>query len=81
MTAIQLRAELFREMNPLLDNEASMIKVIAFVKGLVKAQQKDVSITTRAGWAAAAKEAHSNGDDKLMVADVLEDETMEDWQW
>jgi len=35
MTAIQLRAELFREMSPLLDSEAAMEKVIAFVKGLV----------------------------------------------
>ena len=40
MTAIQLRAELFREMSPLLDSEAAMTKVIAFVKGLVIAQNK-----------------------------------------
>jgi hypothetical protein len=31
MTAIQLRAELFREMNPLLDSEVAMTKVIAFL--------------------------------------------------
>lgn len=37
MSAIQLRAELFREMNPLLDNESSMEKVIFFVRGLVNA--------------------------------------------
>ena len=30
MTAIELRAELFREMSPLLDSEAAMTKVIAF---------------------------------------------------
>ena len=36
MTAIQLRAELFREMSPLLDNESAMTKVIAFVKRCFK---------------------------------------------
>lgn len=39
MTAIQLRAELFREMSPLLDNESAMEKVILFVRGLVQAQK------------------------------------------
>lgn len=34
MTAIQLRAELFREMSPLLDSEQAMQKVIAFVRSL-----------------------------------------------
>lgn len=81
MTTIQLRAELFREMNPLLDNESAMTKVIAFVKSLVNAQKKDAGIPIRDGWAAAAKQAHIDGEDKLMVADVFEEETMEDWKW
>jgi len=81
MTAIQLRAELFREMNPLLDSEAALTKVLAFVKGLVVAQKKESGITSRAGWADAAKQAHADGEDKLMAADVFEDETMEDWKW
>ena len=82
MDAIQLRAELFREMNPLLDSEVAMTKVIMFVKGLVNAQKKEAGITIRKGWAAAAaKKAHANGEDKLLVADVFEDETTEDWQW
>ena len=34
---------------------------------------------TRAGWAAAAQQAHADGEDKLTIADVFEDETMEDW--
>ena len=67
MTAIQLRAELFREMSPLLDNESAMTKVIAFVKGLVIAQKKEAGIAPREGWAAAAKQAHADGEDKLMV--------------
>ena len=35
MTTVQLRAELFREMNPLLDNETALQKILAFVKSLV----------------------------------------------
>ena len=34
MTAVQLRAELFREMSPLLDNETAMMKVLAFIRSL-----------------------------------------------
>ena len=34
MTAIQLRAELFREMNPMLENEAMLSKMLAFVNML-----------------------------------------------
>ncbi len=34
MTAIQLRAELFREMNPMLENEAMLTKMLAFVRSL-----------------------------------------------
>ena len=67
-------------MNPLLDNESAMTKVIAFVKDLVLAQKKEAGIAPRDGWAAAAKQAHAEGEDNLMVADVFEDETMEDWK-
>ncbi|MBO5614073.1 MAG: hypothetical protein J5905_06165 [Prevotella sp.] len=35
----------------------------------------------REGWAAAAKQAHKDGQDKLMADDILEDETLEDWEW
>ena len=34
MTAIQLRAELFREVSPLLDSETAMLKVLAFIRSL-----------------------------------------------
>ncbi len=34
MAAIQLRAELFREMSPLLDNESAMVKLIKYVRKL-----------------------------------------------
>ena len=40
MTAIELRAELFREMSPLLDNESAMTKMLAFVRSLVPAKKR-----------------------------------------
>ena len=46
------------------------------------AASKDVrSMTPRVGWEAAAKQAHADGEDRLMVADVFDDETMGDWTW
>lgn len=47
MTAIQLRAELFREMNPLLDSETALEKLLAFVKSLTPAKKAK----EEAGWA------------------------------
>ena len=38
-------------------------------------------IGSRSGWAAAAQQAHLDGEDRLMANDVFEDETMEDWKW
>ena len=81
MTAVQLRAELFREMSPLLDNETAMMKMLAFLKGLVVVQTKQVTKAPRDGWAAAAKQAHADGEDKLMMDEVFAEETMEGWQW
>ena len=47
MTTIQLRAELFREMNPLLDSESALEKMLAFVRTLVPAKKAKAE----AGWA------------------------------
>jgi hypothetical protein len=47
MTAIQLRAELFREMSPLLDSETAMEEMLAFVRTLVREKKAK----TEAGWA------------------------------
>ena len=33
----------------------------------------------RKGWEKAFKQMHDNGDDKLFVADVFEDENFEEW--
>ena len=57
---------------------AAMEKVIAFVKGLVIAQKKEAGLAPRDGWATAAMQAHADGEDTLMAADVFEDEKMED---
>lgn len=34
----------------------------------------------RKGWDAQFKEMHANGDDQLLIDDVFEDESLEDWQ-
>ena len=77
MTAVQLRAELFREMSPLLDNETAMMKMIAFLKKLGIVQTKQATPAPRDGWAAAAKQAHADGQDKLMMDEVFADETLD----
>ena len=47
MTAIQLRAELFREMNPMLENEAMLSKMLDFVKKLFAEQQAEMKVTDK----------------------------------
>ena len=47
MTTLQLRAELFREMNPLLDNETAMQKILAFVKSLVPTKKAKTEATEK----------------------------------
>ena len=34
----------------------------------------------RKGWEKSFKQMHANGDDKLMIDDVFEDETFEEWK-
>ena len=34
----------------------------------------------RKGWEKAFKKMHDNGDDKLLMPDVFEDENMEEWK-
>jgi len=47
MTTVQLRAELFREMNPLLDNETALQKILAFVKSLVPVKKSQATPTEK----------------------------------
>jgi hypothetical protein len=41
MTAIQLRAELFREMSPLLDSEIAMKKMLSYIRTLAPAKKME----------------------------------------
>lgn len=47
MTVIQLRAELFREMNPMLENEAMLSKMLTFVRSLFANQQAEMEKSTK----------------------------------
>ena len=46
MTAVQLRAELFREINPLLDSEAALKELIKYVQKLA-AKKEDPTLMTK----------------------------------
>ena len=84
MTAIQLRAELLRELNPIFDNEVAMQKALIALRDIRKVVFTEMPVTkpaVRNGWSAAARKAHKQGDDKMIAADVFEDDKMEDWQW
>lgn len=56
MTAIQLRAELFKEMNPLLDSEAALEKLLKYVKKLA-AKKQDPTLMTKEEFFARVDEA------------------------
>lgn len=84
MTTMQLRAELLRELNPIFESEVAMKKALLALRDIrkmifteVPASKKDV----RQGWSAAACEAHKAGNDRLLDADVFEDDKVEDWSW
>lgn len=73
MTAIELRAELFREMSPLLDNESAMTKMLAFVKSLVPAKK----VKSESDWAnrfvGAWKDSRSAEE---IISDIRESRTV-----
>ena len=46
-------------------------------KGRIILKPKSVP---RKGWEKSFKQMHANGDDKLMIDDVFEDETFEEWK-
>ena len=84
MTAIQLRAELLRELNPIFDSEVAMQKALTALRDIRRAVFVDMysdKAKARQGWATAAQQAHENSDDQLVAADVFEDDKVEDWQW
>jgi len=59
-----------------------------FIENEINIEVKDNTIVIspvdsqkRKGWAAAFKEMAKNGDDKLVIPDVFEDENLDDWTW
>ena len=50
METVQLRAELFREMNPLLDSNVMLSKMLAFVRSLFAAQQLEQEAAQEKGY-------------------------------
>ena len=84
MTALRLRAELLRELNPIFDNEVAMQKALTALRDIRRMVLTEVPVTkatARKGWSAAARKAHKKGDDQLIAADIFEDDNLEDWQW
>ena len=56
MTTLQLREELFREMNPLLDSEKALTKILKYIKKLT-AKESDSSLMTKEEFFANVDEA------------------------
>ncbi len=55
-----------------MDNEAKFI--VIHIANSDKSGKK-----IRAGWDEAFKKMHLNGDDKLLISDILEDENPDEW--
>ena len=72
MTAIELRAELFREMSPLLDNESAMTKMLAFVKSLVPAKKSKTESDWANRFVGAWKDSRSAEE---IISDIRESRT------
>ncbi|MBQ9640674.1 MAG: hypothetical protein IJV06_03845 [Bacteroidaceae bacterium] len=56
MTAVQLRAELLQEINPLLDSEAAMKRLIQYIRKLT-AKKEDPTLMTKEDFFARVDEA------------------------
>ena len=77
MTAIQLRAELFREMSPLLDSEAAMEKLLKYVRKLA-AKKNDPTLMTKEEFFANVDEALEQAQ-KGQVHRMEPDESLDDF--
>ncbi len=77
MTAIQLRAELFREMSPLLDSEAAMEKLLKYVRKLA-AKKNDPALMTKEEFFANVDEALEQAQ-KGQVHRMEPDESLDDF--
>lgn len=86
MTTIQLRAELFREMSPLLDSESALEKLLAYVKTLLpskKAKAQDADERLEAAQKRFSGDWGGNSDAKEVAAElrrnVVDSRTVEAW--
>lgn len=81
MSTMELRAELFQNINPLLDDESLLREVLDFIKGLVSRKkeaaptvsvQHDSDEEIEAGLRQAFKELKSVKEGKLQTRDFFE---------
>ena len=73
MEILQLRAELFREMNPLLDSDIMLRKMIAYVKSLFADQQLEQATTrqkARQAIEAMRRQSEENGNATMTLDDI-----------
>ena len=75
METMQLRAELFREMNPLLDSDEMLRKMIAYVRSLFATQQSSQQSAQRARQAIEAmrQQSEQNGNASMTLDDINEE--------
>lgn len=75
METMQLRAELFRELNPMLDSDEMLRKMIAYVRSLFAAQQQEQQSAQKARQAIEAMRLQSeqNGNADMTLDDINEE--------
>lgn len=72
---MQIRAELFRQMNPMLDSDEMMRKMIAYAKSLFAAQQQEQESAQKARQAIEAmrRQSEQNGNAAMTLDDINEE--------
>ena len=75
METMQLRAELFRQMNPMLDSDVMLRKMIAYAKSLFAAQQQEQESAQKARQAIEAmrRQSEQNGNASMTLDDINEE--------
>ena len=71
METMQLRAELFREMNPLLDSDEMLRKMIVYVRSLFATQQS--AQKARQAIEAMRLQSEQNGNADMTLDDINEE--------
>ncbi|MBP1541962.1 MAG: hypothetical protein ILA25_07305 [Prevotella sp.] len=75
MTALSMKQSSLDLINQIDEKNTTLLeKVWVFLSANVKQNP-------RQGWALAAKQAHENGDDAMLMSDVFDDEKLEDIVW